>query len=378
MSTDTADRGVTVALVYWGRRGGGARMTLELARALARRKDVTVSVSVSDRNDLLDDIRRLAVAVHIGATPASGRDVLGACRLLLSWCSLITWLRRTRPQFAIVVMGSPWTDPISRAMRWAIRPSGGHVARVVHDADKHPGDRATTPPWMERIAMRNADTFVVLSEHVRQRLLELGVAPDRIVRSQHGPFAVGVPADDASSLHHPSRVLFFGRLAPYKGVELLVEAARSLGASTDVDVDVRIVGDGDLDLGQLPPNVELERRWVPEAELATVLGWADIVVLPYVEASQSGIAPMAITLGIPVVATPVGGLSEQVRHGVTGVIATGTDASSLAEAIRAAVRDPEDYAALVAGCSAAGRPDGAWDTIAGELLSGLAARRLSS
>jgi glycosyltransferase involved in cell wall biosynthesis len=72
-------------------------------------------------------------------------------------------------------------------------------------------------------------------------------------------------------------------------------------------------------------------------------------VLAHTEASQSGIAAIAHGLGVPVIATPVGGLPEQVRDGITGLVATRADAQNLAAAIRALARDPELYRRIVAG-----------------------------
>src|SRR5208282_4726743 len=59
------------------------------------------------------------------------------------------------------------------------------------------------------------------------------------------------------------------------------------------------------------PGVAVENRWIPEEELGPLLAWADAIVLPYREASQSGVAAAAITAGRLVVATEVGGLVEQ-------------------------------------------------------------------
>jgi glycosyltransferase involved in cell wall biosynthesis len=58
-------------------------------------------------------------------------------------------------------------------------------------------------------------------------------------------------------------------------------------------------------------NVMVENRWAAETELGAVFGWADALILPYHEASQSGVAAAAIAAGRPVIATRVGGLSEQ-------------------------------------------------------------------
>jgi glycosyltransferase involved in cell wall biosynthesis len=64
------------------------------------------------------------------------------------------------------------------------------------------------------------------------------------------------------------------------------------------------------------------------------LDWTDVTILPYLEASQSGVAPISFKRGRPVIATAVGGLPEQVLHAKTRLIAESTSASGLAAAIK--------------------------------------------
>jgi glycosyltransferase involved in cell wall biosynthesis len=90
------------------------------------------------------------------------------------------------------------------------------------------------------------------------------------------------------------------------------------------------------------------------------------VVLPYREASQSGVLPIALALGVPVVATPVGGLPGQLVHGVSGLLARSATAEALAEVMGAAL-DPSRHAALSAGAREAGRHLTDWDAQAGLL-----------
>jgi glycosyltransferase involved in cell wall biosynthesis len=123
-------------------------------------------------------------------------------------------------------------------------------------------------------------------------------------------------------------------LRAYKGLDLLAEALRSLGSR--MDWDVRVVGQGPespaLAALRMLPRVSVENRWVPEDEIGALLSWADVVVLPYREASQSAIAPMALAAGRRVIATRVGGLPEQLEGEPLATLCA-PDAASLAEAL---------------------------------------------
>jgi glycosyltransferase involved in cell wall biosynthesis len=359
----------SLLLLYWGRRGGGARMTFELARAFGRHAGVRTRASISDRCELRGEIVGTGVPVDEARLPSSVRRLpLEVPRLVGSWCRVLRTVDRERPALVIVVMGSPWSDAIARPFGWLVRRRGGHLIRFVHDAVAHPGDPHRSPSWLTRAGMRAADRYVVLSDHVGAQLRDAGVSADRIVCSEHGPFSLGSPRDRVGEPHDPFRLLFFGRLAEYKGLDLLVAAARSLD-DRGVRVEVRIVGDGPVDLGRLPANVTVDRRWVAEPELRDTLVWADAVVLPYVEASQSGVAPMATALGLPLVVTPVGGLVEQVEAGRTAMVAASVDSSALADAIVDLAADRERYREMAEHCVAVSAVGDAWDAIVDDLLT---------
>jgi glycosyltransferase involved in cell wall biosynthesis len=123
-------------------------------------------------------------------------------------------------------------------------------------------------------------------------------------------------------------VLSFGRLLPYKGLDLLAAAWRLLPAGA---AELRVVGSGPespaLDALRALPAVTVENRWVPEAEVGALFGWADAVVLSHTEASQSGVAAAARAAGRWIVGTGVGGLAEQLREDPNAVVCAAAPAS---------------------------------------------------
>lgn len=116
-------------------------------------------------------------------------------------------------------------------------------------------------------------------------------------------------------------IAFIGRIEYYKGVELLVDAFMSLQHK---DINLLIAGRGDVSSIVDKCRVKREQvilinRWIEDHEFQEILDNVDIVVLPYNEATQSGIIPLAFAFGKTVIATNVGALSEQVPDG-TGLI----------------------------------------------------------
>ena len=251
----------------------------------------------------------------------------------------------------------------------AIKRAGAINALVVHDAAPHPGDNHLWRGLLLKNDFRQADLLVSLTESVAERLTgEQGVPAAKVIRSRLGAFRYGTAAARVLG-EPPYQLLFFGRLLPYKGLDRLLEAMRLLEAES-FPVRLRLVGQGPLDLGPLPGNIDLERRWAAEDEIPALFGQADLAVLPYQEASQSGVLPIAQHLGLPSLVTPVGGLLEQVEGGKSGFVAEDASAHGLASSIKKILRDPAAYQNLSHRLIASGS-DRQWSEIADKLLGDL-------
>jgi glycosyltransferase involved in cell wall biosynthesis len=188
---------------------------------------------------------------------------------------------------------------------------------------------------------------------VADRLVADGRADrDRIVVVPHPALgyggAVRAPSDG------PLRVLFLGRIMKYKGLPLLVEAIEMLRAKGD-PTELGVYGEGDI-AGLAPRlagiNAMVVNRWIDHEEIGAILSGYDVMALPYVEASQSGVVAAAHGAGMPVVATPVGGLGEQVLHGIDGLLTDAVTAPALAAAIWSLSRDRGLLRRLTEGAAA--------------------------
>jgi glycosyltransferase involved in cell wall biosynthesis len=219
-------------------------------------------------------------------------------------------LWRLQPDLAICAM----PGPLDLLMGVALRLLGVRLLVIVHEAEVHPGDGYPFQMTIQRLLCRHANALVALSNHVGSKLQEQGIVVKNkrpLIALTHPPFLFGftpLVREDG-----PPRLLLFGRLLSYKGLDLLASAIKLLPPSTEISV--RIVGQGPesdaLSALRASSNVVVENRWVAEAEVGEILGWADALILPYREASQSGVAAAAIASGRTIIATRVGGLEEQ-------------------------------------------------------------------
>jgi glycosyltransferase involved in cell wall biosynthesis len=357
-----------ILLWYWGRRGGGAQFTLGLARALADRPGIRLTLSVSAQGELLDEFR--AIGANIDMTETY-RTAAGFAMGLARVPGLARRLVALGRQADVVLSGMahPWTPLVAPALARA----GIAYVPVVHDAAPHPGDLALGWSWRLGRELAAARAAVALSGAVAGALAAR--APGLpVIRLALPALLAAAPAPATPAPARPGlRLLFFGRFRAYKGLDLLRDAFARLHAAHPA-ATLRVVGEGDAaacapGLAALP-GVTLEPRWVAEAEIPALLASSDAVVLPYREASQSGIAPQALAMGIPVVATPVGGLLEQVRPGAGGVLASAVTAAALAEALDSLLR-PGALERLRAEAREEGRRTADWDGLATRLIAGL-------
>lgn len=317
-----------VLVWQWGRRGAGPLCAIAFARELARAGAETLLCLSAD-----------AELVRSGRAPAGtwteptyhGLPSLAARLALAPWTihRLARRLRREMPDVALCAMPAA----LDAVMAAALRRAGVPFAVVVHDADPHPGETWLVQMRLQRALARRAQAVVALSGHVAGSLDRQGLLAGRVlIRAALPPFPLGT-APPPFAHGGAARLLTFGRLLPYKGLDLLAEAARTLPPGT---VELRVVGSGpesaELAALRALPGCTVENRWVPEGEVTSLLAWADALVLPYREASQSGVAAASLTLGRFVIATSVGGIAEQLA-GEGRARLVNPDAAELARAI---------------------------------------------
>jgi glycosyltransferase involved in cell wall biosynthesis len=326
------NRDMRVLVWQLGRRGAGPRFAVSLAEGLRLVPDTEALLSLSTGAEILQGPKpphcELAVATYAG--------VMGLAWQLVQAPLVVYRLARRLAALRLDVAICAMPGPLDQLVLVALRRIGVPSVVVVHDADAHPGDNIPLLMFLQRRLMRRAGAVVTLSQYVAARLVEQRlVAAGRQIVVWHPPFTFGPMPPPPRAHGGVLRLLFFGRLRQYKGLDLLASAMQQLGARDDWQL--RVVGSGreSAELATLRrlPGVLVENRWVPDDQIGALIAWADVVVMPYREASQSGVAPAAIAAGRRVVCTHVGGLVEQLRNEDLAILCE-PDATSLATALR--------------------------------------------
>jgi glycosyltransferase involved in cell wall biosynthesis len=354
---------VKILVWQWGRRGAGPRFAGELARGLNGLVGVEAALSLSSQAELL-----------VGSTPPACQlpfptyeDLAGLVvrlpTLPFQVAPLAARLRALGPDVGFCAMPAPLDLLMAAALRRIRVP----YFVVVHDADLHPGDGLPVQMTLQRMVVRRAYGLVALSTHVKQRLHQQGLACGRpVLTASLPPFVFGPTPPPPRTHGGKLRLLSFGRLLPYKGLDLLAEALGVLGPRADIEF--RVIGKGPqsrvLNALRATPGVSVDNRWVPEAEVAGILAWAGAVVLSHREASQSGVAAAAIAARRWVVATRVGGISEQLRDEPLARLCDATP-ESLAGVLRSLANEPPPAPTEIDAHAA-------WRETAGELVRQMA------
>jgi len=342
-----------VLVWQWGRRGAGPRLAALLAEALRTLPGTEALLSLSTGAEILrgPSPPRCALPVDTYANLAGFAGRVATAPFAVP--PLVRRLRALRPTLAVCVL----PGPLDLVMAEALGRIGVPFAVIVHDADHHPGDGLPLQLWLQRRLCRQSAALVALTDHVADALHARGLvtASQPLIRLSHPPMVFGPPPLPPFAHGGPPRLLCFGRLLPYKGLDLLAAALRRLGPRADLDL--RVVGSGPesdtLAALRATPGVLVENRWVPETEVAALIAWADALVLPYREATQSGVAASAIAARRWVIATRVGGLIEQLGEEPLARLCP-PDAESLADELRRMlVSPPRDL-------PAAGEPAAVW------------------
>ena len=243
---------------------------------------------------------------------------------------------------------------------------------TMHDPVAHSGldadyARRLYPRIYSKILRRRADRLIVHGERIREQFLAVNRCPASRVQSvMHGalgdPAAVQVPEPFGSTL------LFFGRVETYKGLGVLLDA---LDLLRDEPQPVRLIiaGRGSelqryRDRIAYDPRIELLDRFINASEVTPLFLRSTVVVLPYLDASQSGVAALAASYHRPVIASAVGGLPDMVHDGESGILVPPSDPVALAAAIRRVCSDPAFLRQLAAGAGARATGELSWRNIA--------------
>jgi glycosyltransferase involved in cell wall biosynthesis len=305
--------------------------TIELANSLVKYVDLTLiqteKMSISCRDALDPNIRVISF-------PRPRMRELGS---FSSMAAMMRIIKEVQPDVLHVQeTNDPWYD---FTLCFNKMPP---LVTTIHDIFRHPGDRQSVfaSEYTRRIAFYRSQQLIVHTQQLKNVLCEQFQIPqEKVSVLPHGELGSLYQrrSHQKSQEREPNTLLFFGRIWPYKGLKYLIEAMPLIAAKIP-DVKLIIAGRGE-NIQQYFPNgydsnqIVLLNDFISIEQVTELFQRSTISVLPYIEASQSGVATLSYGMGTPVIASDVGGLSEIVRHEKDGLLVPPQNAQALADAI---------------------------------------------
>jgi glycosyltransferase involved in cell wall biosynthesis len=255
--------------------------------------------------------------------------------------NIVTWLEAVRriDAFSPDVVILPWWvtywTPLYLWLMRQLRKRGTACLLLCINVYEH--EDSLLKKMLARVVLRRADMMIV---HSSQEDAELRSMNSKACIQTHllPVFEYEIPPLTYSCSTY--KLLFFGFVRPYKGLDILLKAVAML---TDLDIRLHIAGEfwqGSEECRKLiqelgiADRVEVVDRYVTDEEMTNFFIEADLVVLPYRSSKTSGVIATSYGFGKPVLVTDVGGFHEVVMDGCTGKLVPPGDPQALAEGVR--------------------------------------------
>lgn len=309
---------MNIVLVYLGRKGGGSIYSLEIAKEMSKNENLLCIVSKNSENII--QWRQSGVKIIEFDTYKDFKSMVFSILKVRKFFRLKRDILKFKPDVIYHPMLHTFT-PIVNLLLYKI-------PRIVtlHDPLPHKGEENIILDKISRIIARRSSRVIILSEIFKKNVIDMGVDKNIIDVIPHGEFSYY--SNSMKKTDFNNKIIFFGRISKYKGIDVLLEIFKLIKEGNK-DAELLIVGSGDIteykELIEQCKDVTVVNRWINDSEVEHFFSQADILAIPYIDASQSGVIPLAYGFAMPVVAFRVGGIPEQITDGETGFLVEPTN-----------------------------------------------------
>ena len=330
-----------------------------LAKALAS-SGVGVEVIGSDEIDCPDfhETPRLNFLNLGGKQPKTDSLARKSVRAIRYYARLIRYAALTKRTLFHILWNYKFEYFDRTVLMMYYKLLGKKIILTAHNVNAD--SRDSNDSWFNRVTLkfqyRLSDHIFVHTQKMKNELCQnFQVVKEAVTVIRH-PINTAVPVTDLAPAEAKRRlglagdektILFFGNIGPYKGLDYLIAAFQMIaarnaghrliiagkprGGSEKYVSDIRAATSRDVDLGRIIQRIE----HVPDQDIEIYFKAADVLVLPYTYIFQSGVLFLGYSFGLPVIATDVGSLREDVIEGKTGFLCRPSDSADLARAIEA-------------------------------------------
>lgn len=351
-----------VSLVEIAGKGGICHYTYNLAQALSKNKEVEIcTANVYELEEKPRDFQINKVFNRLNTNPFRIIGYINSLRK--NNLPIVHFQLSQYPGFILVLV-------------WLIKSfTSCRVVVTSHNVVSH--EEKGWEKAIYRQIYNSADKIIVHAEHSKKMMLDhFKMSSDKIAVIQHGNYMffndnlAGFP----ENTNQNKTVLFFGYIRKYKGLSYLIQAFAKVKEAIPEAI-LLIVGkpvepfamyQKEIESLNLQGNVETNLEYVPFEKVKEYFNRASVVVLPYLDISQSGIVQLTYGFGKPIIATDVGGLPEVVEDNKSGFVVPAHKIDVLADRISKLLKDPNLQKSMGAYSLNLAKTKFSWDTIARE------------
>lgn len=221
---------------------------------------------------------------------------------------------------------------------WLLYIFAHKMVLTVHDPFEHSGEGNSVSRKARTIAFRMCRKLILLNDKQKDMFIKhYQLQKKRVYVNSLGIYdSIRVVESDTGNMPYTKYVLFFGRISPYKGIDVLCEAMRLVHEKLP-DIHCVIAGGGKMYFDYSPyenlPYIHLLNHFIDTPELGELIKGSLFTVCPYKDATQSGVVYSSLAYNKPIIASNVGALGDAVIDGKTGILVKPNDTKTLAEAI---------------------------------------------
>lgn len=333
---------IAILSPFYPYRGGLAQLNARLYTELSRHNEVKAFTFTTLYPDFLFPGKTQYVAEGDTATVIDSVRVLNSINPF-SYIRTAQCINKYAPDLIIIPYWMSFLAPAYGSV-CAFLNERTKIVALVHNAIPH--EKRFVDKSFARFFFNRCDAFIVMSEPVEQDLLSLK-KDARILLQPHPIYDQYAERTDKASAcknlgikDDKKNLLFFGLIRDYKGLDILIEAMGMLDDSYQLIIAGESYGSFEkytelINQCSLKENIVVFEQYIPDDMVSTLFSAADVLVLPYKSATQSGVVALAYQMELPMIATNVGALGTTVKDSDTGLVVPHPTSDDIANGIRA-------------------------------------------
>jgi len=313
---------------FYPYRGGIAQFNGALFRALEKKYEIKAYTFTRQYPEFLFPGATQFIEENDDADKIPSKRILDSINPF-SYRKTVNEIIKYQPDLVLTDIWMPFFAPSLGYIAGRLKKKNIITLGILSNVKPHeskPGDSILMKYYLKR-----HHAFIVLAEAVKNDLLAL--KPDAVYIKHPHPnyehFGKKILREDAKKAFNIDKdkkvILFFGLIRKYKGLDILLEAMQGMSDEYNLLIAGEVYGSEEYYL-ELIKKYKLEKKtlfinkYLSDNEVAPLFSAADVCVLPYRTATQSGIVGIAYHFGVPVISTDVGGLKEMIEPFNTGIV----------------------------------------------------------